>query len=97
MVEFSLQAWRPVFDSFRAVLSDAVYTRVYQDWLQTQAAAVVSVCLDRDMDIFVAEDAGKVVGHVAAAFDQDPARGEIYMIASTRISSVLVTQLAIFQ
>jgi hypothetical protein len=54
VVEFSLRAWRPVFDSFRAVLSDAVYTRVYPDWLHTQAAAVMSVCLDQDMDVFVA-------------------------------------------
>jgi len=81
VVEFSLRAWRPVFDSFRAVLSDAVYTRVYPDWLHTQAAAVMSVCLDQDMDVFVAEDAGKVVGYVAVTFDQDPPRGEIYMIA----------------
>jgi hypothetical protein len=60
MVEFSLRAWRPVFDSFRGVLSNAVtHTRIYRDWLHTQATAVVSICLDQDMDIFVAEDAGK--------------------------------------
>jgi len=29
----------------------------------------------------LAEDAGKVVGYVAVAFDQGPPRGEIYMIA----------------
>jgi ribosomal protein S18 acetylase RimI-like enzyme len=81
VVEFPLRAWRPVFDSFLAVLSDAVYTRVYPDWMHTQAATVMSVCLDQDMDVFVAEDAAKVVGYVAVAFDQDPPRGEIYMIA----------------
>jgi hypothetical protein len=58
---------RPVFDLFRAVSSDAIYTQVYRDWLQTHAAAVVSVCLDQDMDIFVAEDAGKVAWYVAVA------------------------------
>jgi hypothetical protein len=44
VVEFSFRAWRPVFDSFRAVLGDAVYTRVYPDWLASQAALS---CADR--------------------------------------------------
>jgi len=57
----------------------------------------VSICVDQDMDIFVAEDAGKVAGYVAVAIDQDPAKGDKHMIASIRISSVLVTQLAGFQ
>jgi ribosomal protein S18 acetylase RimI-like enzyme len=81
VVEFSLRAWRPVFDSFRAVLGDRVYTRVYPDWSASQAAAVRSVCLDQDMDVFVAEEAGKVVGYVVVAFHQDPPKGEIDMIA----------------
>jgi hypothetical protein len=61
-VEFSLRAWRPVIDSFRAVLSDAVYTRSYRDWLQTRTAAVVSVCLDQDIDISVPTTLARSLG-----------------------------------
>ena len=33
IVDFSLRAWAPVFDSMRAVLGDAIFARLHQpDW-----------------------------------------------------------------
>jgi ribosomal protein S18 acetylase RimI-like enzyme len=81
VVEFSLRAWEPVFDSFRAVLGEAVYALAYPDWVETQAAAVRSVCLSEKIQVFVAEGAGRVVGYVAVAWHDDPPTGEIDMIA----------------
>src|SRR5215217_1418491 len=40
VVELSLAAWSPVFQSFHAVLGDDLYRRVYPDWRRHQAASV---------------------------------------------------------
>ena len=40
IVELSLDAWAPVFASFKAVLGDDLYERVHPDWRTDQAASV---------------------------------------------------------
>jgi hypothetical protein len=45
VVEFSLRAWAPVFESFRTVLGERIYQAIYPDWLTTQARAVEAVLL----------------------------------------------------
>ena len=41
IVEFSLRAWEPVFESLRQVLGDAIFGRLHQpDWRRTQAESV---------------------------------------------------------
>jgi GNAT superfamily N-acetyltransferase len=41
IVEFSLRAWEPVFESLRQVLGDAIFWRLHQpDWRTAQAESV---------------------------------------------------------
>lgn len=40
VVEFSLRAWAPVFQSFRTVLGERVYQALYPEWATSQAHAV---------------------------------------------------------
>jgi hypothetical protein len=42
VVEFSLRAWQPVFESFRQVMGAEIYRRVYPDWKTIQAEVVAS-------------------------------------------------------
>lgn len=81
VVAFALRAWAPVFESFREVLGDAIYAQVYPDWLTSQAAGVEGACRDASVDVFVAEQQDRLVGYVAVTFHDDPASGEIGMIA----------------
>jgi hypothetical protein len=37
VVEFSLRAWAPVFESFRSVLGERVYQALFPDWTTSQA------------------------------------------------------------
>jgi hypothetical protein len=46
VVEFSLRAWAPVFDSFGKVLGERVYQALYSDWATSRARAVEAVCQD---------------------------------------------------
>lgn len=79
VVELSLEAWAPVFDSFRRMLGEELYQRVHPDWKLHQAASVRDA-LERN-ETWVAVAQGTVVGFVNLIFDADERSGEIYMIA----------------
>ena len=60
VVELSLRAWEPVFESLRAVLGDAIFARLHQpEWRTVQAEAVSSTCTSEERDVFVAVADGK--------------------------------------
>jgi ribosomal protein S18 acetylase RimI-like enzyme len=79
VVELSLRAWQPVFESFRAVMGDGLYERVHPDWRADQAAAVRDALVCNET--WVADGSGTVTGFVNVTFDEAAGSGEIYMIA----------------
>jgi ribosomal protein S18 acetylase RimI-like enzyme len=81
VVAFSLRSWRPVFESFRQVLGERLFGRVYPDWLASQAEAVAATCRDQNNHVWVAEIDGALAGFVAVVFHENPKRGEIDMLA----------------
>ena len=63
LVELTLLAFVPVFDSFRNVLGPAIYTRIWPDWRVCQREAVEAFCRDPgNRVVLVAEVDGTVVG-----------------------------------
>ena len=84
VVDLSLRAWAPVFDSFRRVLGEEIYLHLYPEWSAMQAAAVERVCRDEAMPTWVADQDGRAVGFVAIVHDRqddEPSSSEIEMIA----------------
>ena len=81
VVEFSLRAWAPVFESFRRVLGEPVYQALYPDWAASQARDVDAACRDDPAMVWVAEQLGRPVGFVALRIYGDGETGEIYMLA----------------
>ncbi len=84
VVDLSLRAWAPVFDSFRRALGEGIYRHLYPDWSAMQAAAVERVCRDEAMPTWVADHEGRAVGFVAVVHDRtddEPDSSEIEMIA----------------
>jgi ribosomal protein S18 acetylase RimI-like enzyme len=79
IVALSLDAWAPVFASFKAILGDDLYQRVHPDWQRDQAASV-RVALTSN-ETWVAVDDGEITGFVNVVFDPVERSGEIYMIA----------------
>jgi len=70
IVELSLRAWAPVFESLREVLGDAIFARLHQpDWQSVQAEAVRSSCTSEERDVFVAVAGELPVGFAAVALD----------------------------
>jgi GNAT superfamily N-acetyltransferase len=82
VVDFSLCAWAPVFDSLRGVLGSPVFERLHPDWAAGQADAVRSTCTSGDLDVFVGLLDDAPVGFVAVALNAYHERmGAIEMIA----------------
>jgi GNAT superfamily N-acetyltransferase len=70
IVEFSVRAWEPVFESLRQVLGDAIFARLHQpDWRAAQAEAVRSSCTSDERDVFVAVADARSVGFAAVALN----------------------------
>ncbi|MEN3342164.1 MAG: hypothetical protein V7644_1568 [Actinomycetota bacterium] len=71
IVEFSLRAWEPVFESLRQVLGDAIFTRLHQpDWRAAQAESVRSSCdTSGEREVFVAVADGRPVGFAAVVLN----------------------------
>lgn len=84
VVEFSLRAWQPVFESFRQVMGAEIYRRVYPDWKVIQAEVVASSCRAEGNRVWVAEAGGRPVGYtvvVVHPVNRETESGEIYMLA----------------
>ena len=70
IVELSLRAWEPVFESLREVLGDAIFARLHQpNWRTVQAEAVRSSCTSEERDVFVALAGEKPVGFATVALN----------------------------
>jgi GNAT superfamily N-acetyltransferase len=83
VVELSLRAWEPVFESLREVLGDAIFARLHEPgWRAVQADAVRDGCTSDDRDAFVAVVDDRPVGFVTVALDAFHERmGVVDMIA----------------
>lgn len=81
VVEFSLRAWEPVFESVADAMDREVFLAQHPDWRVSQEAAIRDVCADPEARVMVAADAGRVVGFTACKIHEADRIGEIYMIA----------------
>ena len=82
IVELSLLAWEPVFDSFEKILGSKVYPIIYPDWRQDQADGVEKVCRDQEKyHTIVAEVDGKVVGFLTYELNLENQNGEVQLLA----------------
>ncbi|MEU4426223.1 GNAT family N-acetyltransferase [Actinoplanes sp. NPDC024001] len=81
IVEFSLRAWAPVFESFEKVLGREIFLRAYPDWLASQARDVTRTCTEHAEHTWVAVADGRPAGFATSIFDEAASTGEIEMIA----------------
>lgn len=82
IIQLSLRAWAPVFDSIQSMMNAEVYQAFYPDhWRVSQQKAVEDVCAAADTPVWVAIDAGSTVGFVAVKLHSEDSMGEIYMLA----------------
>jgi len=83
VIEFSLRAWEPVFESMHQILGDPIFSRLHDpDWRAVQAEAVRSSCTSEEREVFVAVVDERPVGFATVALNAFHERmGVIDMIA----------------
>ena len=82
LVELTLQAFVPVFESFPKILGGAIYQRIWPDWRAGQAEAVKSMCEDREKyTVLVADVEGRAVGFLVYDLDDESQTGTVQLIA----------------
>jgi GNAT superfamily N-acetyltransferase len=83
VVELSVRAWEPVFESLREVLGHAIFARLHQpDWRTVQADAVRAGCTGEDREAFVAVADERPVGFATVALNTFHERmGVVDMVA----------------
>lgn len=70
IVEFSLRAWKPVFEAVRNALGDAIFSRLHRpEWTTVQAEAIRSSCTSDEHDVLVAVLDGRPVGFATVALN----------------------------
>jgi ribosomal protein S18 acetylase RimI-like enzyme len=81
IVQLSLRAWAPVFESIRSAMDPEVYREQHPDWRVAQRNAVESACTDENIHVWVATEGLQTAGFAALRLHADDRMGEIYMIA----------------
>ncbi|MGW7226606.1 GNAT family N-acetyltransferase [Streptomyces cyaneofuscatus] len=81
IVDLSLRAWVPVYESFVGVLGPEVFQRQYPDWRTSQRDEVAAACTDGKAHVWVAESGAKVVGFVAVVLEPEGGAGAVELLA----------------
>ena len=81
VVELSLRAWEPNFESQLEVIGPEIYERLHPDWRAEQRSDVEECCDAPDKTVWVTDVDGAVVGFVAALLRPERSEGEIWMLA----------------
>jgi len=82
VVQLSLLAWEPVFESLQQVLGPPIYTAIWPDWRTSQRTAIESICADGGAtQTWVAELAGTVVGFLSYRLHLEEKTGEVLLVA----------------
>ena len=82
VVDLSLRAWAPVFESLEQVLGSEIFGRMHPDWREDQRRAVEDVLAAKKARVWVAEVDGTAVGFVAIELHHpEHSMGEISMLA----------------
>jgi len=80
IVELSLLAWEPVFESMEKVLGPRIFHLIWPDWKKSQAEGVAGACRATDKyHTLVAELDGRVVGFIA--YELKGETGEVVLLA----------------
>jgi GNAT superfamily N-acetyltransferase len=81
VVELSVRAWTPVFESMRAELGGEIFDQLYPGWLGDQAVAVRDNLAAHGDSTWVAVEDAVVVGFAIGLLADERPIGEVDMVA----------------
>lgn len=82
IVELSLLAWLPVFDSFKEILGPDIYEAIWPDWRASKRRSIGRLSRQKgQISTFVAESDSKIVGFVSYKLDSESRTGTLEYLA----------------
>ena len=81
MVELTLKAFEPIFESFESILGEEIFPVLFPDWRETQQKIVVDAFKNEEIALWVAEIDEIVTGLVTLKLDQQQKIGELHFLA----------------
>jgi len=82
ILELSILAWDPVFQSFKNVLGPQIYPIIYPDWQESQRKGVAEICKDTNKyTTLVADVDGLVAGFLSYILNKEEKTAEVYLLA----------------
>lgn len=75
--QIAVDAWRCVFESWRDLIGDALWDRLFSDWEERKRASVVSQVRDHPAHAIVTEHGGQTVAFLTWRLHLERAVGEI--------------------
>jgi GNAT superfamily N-acetyltransferase len=82
LVDLSLLAWQPVFESFLQIMGPAIFSSLYPDWKVVQSETVRTYCQARENRVLlIAEVDGEMAGFLVYDLHQENKKGEVTLLA----------------
>jgi predicted N-acetyltransferase YhbS len=82
LIQITLLAFEPIFQSFCQILGPAIYDQLYPDWHRTQQSAIESICQNVEATpLLVAELEGTPIGYLAYTLNPKDKTGEVQLLA----------------
>ncbi len=90
MVDIALRAWEPVFASFRRLMGDVLFSRMYDDWMADKESQIRVAAAPESQASFLVTDIGdRVVGfvswHVQQRAQQRKQKGSVAEIGNNAV------------
>jgi ribosomal protein S18 acetylase RimI-like enzyme len=77
----NLAAFRPIDESFAAILGSEVYALVYPNWQESQQRQLEELVAKENVEWFVAEMGVQIVGFIVIELNNETEVGELCMLA----------------
>ncbi len=81
MIDLTLMAFEPIFESFRQILGGEIFSAIYPNWQDTQRKIVEDAFDDGGILMWVAEIDRVVVGLITLKLDRKTKIGEVHFLA----------------
>jgi ribosomal protein S18 acetylase RimI-like enzyme len=81
MIDLTLEAFKPIFESFQKILGPDIYAVLYPHWQRTQQKIVEDALADENITLWVAEMDQNVVGLITLVLDTENKIGEVHFLA----------------
>jgi ribosomal protein S18 acetylase RimI-like enzyme len=82
LIQLTLLAFEPIFNSFAQILGAQIYPVIYPDWKTRQRDLVEAACKSEKINVWVAELNGIVVGLIAYELHDNDKNGEVQFLAT---------------